>query len=98
MVGEALLLVSHACQTRKMFPNDEANELGIPNAIVSVVPGVKPFNAGVVSFVQEPDVREGRAGMLNVVDTYSAIGVPPPNVVAPATLRVPLVLQFPATL
>ncbi len=91
MVGEAAVLVSHACQYRKV-PNTAgfASELGTPKLIVSLAPGVKPLKAEVVYVIQEPLFREEREEILNVVETYSTMGVPAPIVTEPVAETFPL--------
>lgn len=76
------MVVSQASYIRKTpDPKPVSKVLGVPSAMVSKLPGVKPVRASgvVVNVVHEPELMAGRV-MLSVMETYSLIGVPPPGV------------------
>ena len=59
------MAVSQACHIRNMFvPNDDVSEAGMPRAIVSLVPGVKPVRATVWCEVQAPEAIAPRVMVL----------------------------------
>ena|SRR5579862_4478421 len=99
IVGDVVVVVSHAWYKRNTpFPKPVNRELGVPNAMVSLVQGVKPVTAAVVNSVQ---LRGNSAGRVtaSVTVVYSLMGVPPPTSSEPPTsevaLTVPLIVWFP---
>src|SRR5579864_5356780 len=87
MVGDVPSVFSHAW---KLKAYADARALGMPKAIVSLLPVVKPVIAAVVNVVQDWDGMAERV-VLSVVEMYSAMGVPPvPMVTEPAAVTSPL--------
>src|SRR2546427_9129494 len=97
IVGDASVVFSQASYIRKTpDPKPVSKVLGMPSAMVSLLPGVKPVRASVVvvNGKQEPELMAGRV-MLSVMETYSLIGVPPPMVSDPLAVIPPVAAIFP---
>ncbi len=95
IVGDASVVVSQASYIRKTpDPKPVSKVLGVPSAMVSLLPGVKPVRASVINVVQEPRLMAGRV-MLSVMETYSLIRVPPPMVSDPLAVIPPVAAIFP---
>ena len=95
IVGDSVVVVSQASYIRKTpDPKPVSKVLGVPSAMVSLLPGVKPVRASVVNVVQEPELMAGSV-MLSVMETYSLIGVPLPMVSDPLAVIPPVAVIFP---